>query len=860
MIIYSIALVGILSISFIVSSWWIGERKKVIDQFESDVRILIVIILIISFYFLLFSLFMFNLRISIIGGNLIYCLTAFYFLTPLILGILLFAFLPHLCEMGLQLKEVPDHTLVKEITCCLGLTTQPTVKISLSDVPPATYGRTAKSSVLVLPGNFESILDENEQRAVVAHELSHIKQGDIGIFTWLTLLMKGFSYWIILFPVTAYLGLTHRMMNPSGNTLITVLIPVLFFSLVLFKNSLSRIRESIADAYVVFHGFEHFLPTAIIKFASKKAMKSNIFNFCFHRNIQSDIKIFNVFLATHPSIPKRLYNIKNKIFLVENTTNLSPQMAVWAGIAPAMLFFTVYYSAVILTTIFDISVDTMTATTLPVLFFASGSIVAFLYIFPTTKGSMYFFDMKKREFLIPFLRNVTLTMVAGAGVYYMLSFDVVMVRIFLSSIVLGLALWVMGFSSSRPTDFSAGTAYLVFAPLLWIGMLWYPVHFIYLSFYHSMGIIHLLVSLFGTLLLILTLYLIFELRGWVRIEIKEKTLKIFTILKEMPHINNAIFMLSSMVAPFLVPVLGSLGIFGLSCFIGAVTNPFAGWIILFGIISVLIIYGVKQSEILFFLEIAYLVDIISGNINKRQNQFIQSVIQEYQSDDGGFDYGGIGFSNQRDVFYCIKTVNMISSPEPEGILNWILSTEKNGGFALYPHGLPRLEATFYALNTLSVMGNLENTGVPLDIHAEWVITFFNGHYFCCEHDTRSILLQTCYAVDSLKLLGALKKLKNIDQCAQWINTHFSETSDPKTAYFTLKTLHSLGKNLKNGEKWIFANDISRFRVDKNIADIYYYIKILRILHKEVPDIVLKQAYDQLRTIVKKYYNISENTM
>jgi Zn-dependent protease with chaperone function len=846
-VMYFIVLAGILGILFIVFSWWIGERKKVIDQFESDLRIFIVFILIISFYLLLFSIFMLNIVIGLNNGQYTYCVTGLYFLIPLILGILLYALLPYMCERGLHLKVIPEQKIVKEIAHLLGLTTLPTVKISPPDIPPVTYGR-GGTPVLSLPENLESFLHEDEQRAVIAHELSHIKQGDIGIFTWLTLLINGFTYWIILFPVAVYLRVAQYIMYPHGNSMILFLIPLLFFSLVLLKNSLSRTRESIADAYVVFYGFELPLQTAIIKYASKTTMKLTVFNFCFHGNAHPRLKVLNPLLATHPSTKERLRNIKEKVFLAEDVTNLSPQLAVWAGIASAVLFYTVFYSSINFSTIFDISTDTLIDIMWPVLFFASGSIVAVSYIFPTTKGSVLFSDLGNSTFLAPFLRNVTLTLVTAAGTYYILSLNVTMVRVFVSTVLGGFLLWIMGFAASRPTDFSKGSSYLVVGPLVWIGMVWVPVGAINSVFYDSIGTTHFVGSLFGTLLLVMLLYLIFMELGRIRVDREEMIIQLWNTLKEVPWMHDAAFKLLGMTIPFLVPVAASLGIFSVSCFLGTVVYPLGFWISLYGIIVVLLVYGLKKSDILFFLEMSYLVDILSGKINIGVNLFIQSMIKEYQSKDKGFDYAGLGLSNQRDTFYCVKTAHMISYIEPDEITEWVLTTEQSGGFALIPYGLPRLEATYYALNTLSIMGKL-NTRENFAVHAEWVYTFFNGHYFCCENDTHSILLQTCYAVESLSLLGALK---NVKKCAEWINTHITDTLEPKTAYFAVKSLKLLGENTEKGEKWILANDISQFRVDKNIVDVYYYVKILRLLHKEVPPIVLEQAHNQLETIAKKY--------
>ena len=159
-----------------------------------------------------------------------------------------------------------------------------------------------------------------------------------------------------------------------------------------------------------------------------------------------------------------------------------------------------------------------------------------------------------------------------------------------------------------------------------------------------------------------------------------------------------------------------------------------------------------------------------------------------------------------------------------------------------------MEGVYYAVNSLSMLGFLKDMSKTV----QWICNFFNGEYFKVHYDTHSVLLQTCYAVESLFLLDALH---NIDtgSCAAWISTHFSEDVKPREAFFAAKSLRILGFHTNIVEKWLNKNQkVISTRLDKNLEAIYYYVKVMGEHKKEIPALVAEQAAHELRKTMKKY--------
>jgi Zn-dependent protease with chaperone function len=853
-------LVGIaivLGIAFILFSWRLGERKKIIDQFESDVRIFLVLIVIVSFYSYFLSISAFYLDLFFDIYNIKFLLTSLYFIFPLILGVLLYVFLPWFWERTLNVRDIPAPPSVVKISRLLELTHTPQVKITSWKIPPLVYGRRKSSSTLVLPENMESFLKDEEQDAVIAHELSHINQGDVGFFTWLTLLIEGFKYWLLLYPAALYTGIMVYNLNVRNNPALILLIPLFFVSVVLLKNSLSRTRESIADAYVIFHGLEPPLKKALIKYAALQTVKKGYaLNLCFY----CEPRVLNPVLATHPPLTERLTALDEKKFLSETTTTLSLELALWTGIASAFLYYTVFHSFINFTVTSGLFMsDSATEVLWAAAFYAVAVTVAASYIFPTTKATVLFSDLGNAHFVGPLMKAWGLTVAAAFTTYYGLSLDISGIQPFMTAVAGGFPFWVLGFASSRPPDFSGRTGYLVCGPLLWIILLWYPVQVVSSRFaVRGTNPIPVIFFLLGVILLMLAIIIVLIEKGYIRIDKKDRIFLLFGKVKEFPGTGDITFILLAAFLLFLVPSILSFGIFCVSLlcntafnavFSTAFSTEIPGIIFFYGITAIVIMYGFKKSDILFFLEISYLVDILQGEISQEECQFIHNVINKYQSPDGGYDYAGLHISNQRDTYNVIRTAHTTGIQiEPGKVYEWINSTQKEGGFSLVRGGNPRMEGVYYAVKSLLMLGFLKDVSMTV----QWICDFFNGEYFEVHYDTHSVLLQTCYAVESLFLLDALH---NIDtgSCAAWILNHFSEDLNPREAFFAAKSLKILGSHTDLVEKWLSKNQkVISTRLDKNLEAIYYYVKVMREYKKVIPPLVAGQAAHELRKTMKKY--------
>lgn len=379
-----------------------------IDQFESDVQIFLLFILIASSYLLFCSISLVYVRIFIDSGEAKYLLFSIYFLSPPFLGIFMYVILPWLYRWGLHLDDIPIPNNVRRIGTQLHLDTLPRVKSSSLNISPLVYGRGGKNAVLVLPEM--SLLTEDEQNAVITHELSHIKQGDVGFFTWLTLLAKGFTYWII------------------------------------------------------FHGLEIPLKRALIKYAALKTSQKGIASHLYFYHKQ---KLKSV-LATHVPLRKRLSFIEKKTFLSPESTNLSSELAVWTGVAAAFVFHSGYRTLINMSA-FDLPLFSDTALYIFwfILFLAGAHVVAASYVFPITKASSLFLDLGRKSFIIPLMRNLVLTVIAASLISYGLSFDTGYMWRVITAVLGGFLFWILGFAGARRSDFSHGEEYLVLAPVLW---------------------------------------------------------------------------------------------------------------------------------------------------------------------------------------------------------------------------------------------------------------------------------------------------------------------------------------------------------------------------------------------------------
>ena len=140
-----------------------------------------------------------------------------------------------------------------------------------SDTPNAfTFGRTQSSAVLAVHEGLLRQLNQNEVRAVIAHELGHIKHKDYLVMTILSCLPL-IAYYIA--QVTLYAGAFSgrgRRSDKDNSGAILLVIGVISFVIYiitfLIVMRLSRLREHYADAFSAYAtGSPRSLSSALAK-------------------------------------------------------------------------------------------------------------------------------------------------------------------------------------------------------------------------------------------------------------------------------------------------------------------------------------------------------------------------------------------------------------------------------------------------------------------------------------------------------------------------------------------------------------------------------------------------------------------
>lgn len=152
-------------------------------------------------------------------------------------------------------EEPRLHGMVERLAAMADMPKPKKIAVMDTHVPNAfATGRNPKNAVVAVTTGLMSRLDEKEQEAVLAHELSHVKNRDVMVLTWagLIVIMAGYLlqmlFWISLFG--GFGGGGRR--EGGGNAMLIALgvyvgTIVIYFLSQLLILSLSRYREYAAD-------------------------------------------------------------------------------------------------------------------------------------------------------------------------------------------------------------------------------------------------------------------------------------------------------------------------------------------------------------------------------------------------------------------------------------------------------------------------------------------------------------------------------------------------------------------------------------------------------------------------------------
>jgi len=222
-----------------------------------------------------------------------------------------------LWSMGARrVSEQEEPHLYETLTrlCAIAGIPRPGLAIVDNTIPNAfATGRNQKNSVIAVTTGLRSMLNQEELEAVLAHELSHVKNRDVMVITLASFIST--AAWFIFRSF-----LTSRMQVSGGKggkqnlwfviPLIAAAVWVISFLLI---KALSRYREFAADrGSAVLTGQPSHLASALMKISGLMARvptndlrKVEGMNAFFIIPAISGSSVFNLF-STHPTVEQRL--------------------------------------------------------------------------------------------------------------------------------------------------------------------------------------------------------------------------------------------------------------------------------------------------------------------------------------------------------------------------------------------------------------------------------------------------------------------------------------------------------------------------------------------------------------------------
>jgi heat shock protein HtpX len=217
-------------------------------------------------------------------------------------------------------QQAPElHALIEHLCQQIDLP-KPRIAIADTDVPNAfATGRNPQHAVICVTSGIMRRLDENELEAVVAHELTHVKNRDVAVITFASIFSTIASF---IVQWGFWLGLTGgrrggRDSGASAGVLIYLASIIVWIVSYLLILTLSRYRELAADrGSAIITGAPSHLMSALVKISGTMArIPSQDLRQVEHQNAFMIVPALNSdslagIFSTHPSLEKRLAQLR----------------------------------------------------------------------------------------------------------------------------------------------------------------------------------------------------------------------------------------------------------------------------------------------------------------------------------------------------------------------------------------------------------------------------------------------------------------------------------------------------------------------------------------------------------------------
>ncbi len=222
-------------------------------------------------------------------------------------------------------EEPRLHATIERLAAMADMPKPKSIAIMDTHVPNAfATGRNPKNSVIAVTRGLLSRLDEKEVEAVLAHELTHVKNRDVAVLTWASIIVIMAGYMMqMLFWMSLFGGIGGRDRRDGGNAAMIMLavyvgtIAVYFLSQLLIM-ALSRYREYAADrGSAIITGAPLQLASALSKISNdmyripeKDLRQVEHANAFFIIPKLKDDKMASLF-SSHPSVDTRIERLRD---------------------------------------------------------------------------------------------------------------------------------------------------------------------------------------------------------------------------------------------------------------------------------------------------------------------------------------------------------------------------------------------------------------------------------------------------------------------------------------------------------------------------------------------------------------------
>ena len=225
-----------------------------------------------------------------------------------------------LMSMGAKIvseSEAPElHQIVSRLCAIAGLP-MPRIAIVNTSMPNAfATGRNQKNAVVAVTTGIMQQLNRSELEAVLAHELTHVKNRDMMVITIATFLSSIAQIMVRFLPFFGGGGSRDRDSGGSFVLMFVVSLVVWIVSFILIR-ALSRYREFAADrGSAIITGQPSNLASALMKISGAKVPTQDL------RKVEGPVSalfivpaisgssIMNLF-STHPTLEARIEALKN---------------------------------------------------------------------------------------------------------------------------------------------------------------------------------------------------------------------------------------------------------------------------------------------------------------------------------------------------------------------------------------------------------------------------------------------------------------------------------------------------------------------------------------------------------------------